>query len=120
MGVRKTSADPYTNIGLPEASNNLSVFAVSVFTWSFKLSAICFRIQVTSAPVSNLIVIFLLLILGSLNLETLQMMLAEAEVAQTSPLRVGMEESSLNVLVLFSLLCPWFKSLAKVSSTLSL
>ena len=69
---------------------------------------------------SSLTVILLLLILGSLNFDTLHTILAEAEVAQTSPLSVGMEESSLIVPVLVSLLCLVFKSLAKVSVMLSL
>ena len=70
VGVRNTSVLPKTSIKLPEASRSLRVFAESVFISSFRLSARCFGMQVTSAPVSSLTVIRLLLILGSLNFDT--------------------------------------------------
>ena len=96
------------------------VFAHSVLMSNLRLSAKCLGMQVTSAPISSLIGIGLLLILGSLNFDTVHSMLADAYVAQTSPLKVGMDGTSLVVpgsTLLVFLEC---KSLSKVFIMLSL
>ena len=94
--------------------------AHSVLMSSLRLSARCLGMQILSAPVSSLTCIRLLLILGSLNFNTVHSMLVDADVAQTSPLNVGMDGTSLVVpgsTLLASLEC---RSLSNVSIMLSL
>ena len=84
------------------------VLAHSVLMSNLRLSAICFGIQVRSAPVSNRTCIFLLLILGSLNLEMVHSVLGDDVAEHTSPFNVGMDEMSFAVFgstLYTSLLC---------------